>query len=517
MKIILLEHPRHIEACRCNDIANTPLSSCLMSGYAAAVLEAAGHKVEIIEGFLGRLDYPAIRARIEAFSPDFLGVHMVYHWREDRTLFSFLAELRRDGLAPCITAYGFYPTIAFEDVLRSAPAVDAVILGEHEITIAELARSLRRHRRPDWGRIPGLAVRDGRGTAVTTAPRPLVKDLDTLPFPRRTPELLAIGEVNILGSRGCYNQCTFCYINPFYGPRPRWRGRTPENIADEVRTVLEQTGIRRFYFTDPNFFGPGRAGRDRAVRIAGLLAPLEIEFGIEARVNDIREDTIGSLSDAGLRHILIGLESGRDASLLRLNKNTTVAENETALAVLRRHGIEPNVGFIMFEPDATPADLRENLAFLERNNLLDDVARTANVLYHHQIVLRGTSAFAKLEAAGRLRPGPSPYEAEAVFTDPGVAALAEIMRRITNDLFQRMDGIWSGSTVAPPDSVGRYHAVNGILKDVFAATLAEIETGTIPRDREIEEIVRSAISRVAATLAPITPGEGRAPRGKTAP
>ncbi|MEW6275973.1 MAG: hypothetical protein AB1556_12805 [Bacillota bacterium] len=60
MKILLLEHPREIYPERCNDVANTPLSSCLLTGYTAAVLRRQGYAAEIVEGYLDGLSYEAI-------------------------------------------------------------------------------------------------------------------------------------------------------------------------------------------------------------------------------------------------------------------------------------------------------------------------------------------------------------------------------------------------------------------------------------------------------------------------
>ena len=108
----------------------------------------------------------------------------------------------------------------------------------------------------------------------------------------------------------------------------------------------------------------------RALRIAALLKSRNIRFGIEGRVNDVHDETIAALADAGLHQILIGLESGKDEALKRMNKMTTVAQNENALRILRKNGIEPSVGFIMFEPDSSLQDVRVNLEFLKRNDLL---------------------------------------------------------------------------------------------------------------------------------------------------
>lgn len=499
MKVLLLEHPRSIMQERCNDIANTPLSSCLISGYAAGMLMKGGHAVEIIEGYLEGLSYEQIEERIRAFAPDILGVHMVYHWREDFALFAFLERVGQSRLASTITAYGFFATLAAPDILRQCAAVDAVIIGEAEAPFAALAEAGAAG--ISFTTIPGIAVRDSSG-GIKYTNQETVRDLDAIPFPVRTEALYRLPEVNLLGSRGCYGSCTFCYINGYYGKESPWRGRSPENIAAEITRIVERTGKREFYFTDPNFFGPGQAGQDRALRIAALLKPISILFGIEGRVNDIHDDTIAALVDAGLRHMLIGLESGRDESLRRMNKMTTVAQNENALRILRKRGIEPNVGFIMFEPDSSLEDIRINFEFLKRNDLLKNLPVTANVLYHHQIVLEGTQAFHALEREGRLESRPTPYEGNAQLRNPGVAVLADIMRQVTNVLFSRMDGIWSGKLMEPPGMQRRYEEINRILVALFERNLSAFEAGDIfdaggialrvrAAEKEIEDILNN--------------------------
>jgi radical SAM superfamily enzyme YgiQ (UPF0313 family) len=475
VKILLLEHPRSTTAERCNDIANTPLSSCLLTGYAAGMLKGEGHDVEIVEGYLDGLSYDDIRNTLIALKPDILGVHIVYHWKPDQALFAFLERVKSEGLTSSITTYGFYATISFADILKSRPAVDSVIVGEPEMPFADLAASAAAG---IWApRIPGLAVRDGAGSINYQKQKP-VERLDSLPFPARTEAMYRyLPEANLLGSRGCYGKCTFCYINSFYGLGGRWRGRSPENIIEEVDGIISERGVRDFYFTDPNFFGPGQKGQERALRIASLLKPRNIRFGIEGRVNDIQDKTIGALVDAGLRHILIGLESGKDESLRRMHKMTTVAQNERALRVLREHGVEPNVGFIMFEPDSSLEDVRLNFEFLKRNDLLNNLPVTANVLYHHQIVLEGTRAYHDLKKEGRLELRTDSYEGAASFRTPEVAVLADIMRQTTNILFSRMEGIWSGKVVEPPGLREGYAKVNLMLVKVFEDNLRALEAG----------------------------------------
>lgn len=524
MKIILLEHPRMVSAERCNDIANTPLSSCLLTGYTAGILMTKGFEVEIVEGYLDRLSYREIENRLKAFQPDILGVHIVYHWQNDTALFAFLEQVKAKELALYITVYGFYPTMAPEDILAKCTAIDSVIMGEPELTFAELAEALAgyfndgnipvrvNHQNisdlTDIANIPGLALQDASGKVVYRR-RDLVENLEVLPFPIRTEAMSRLTEVNLLGSRGCYGGCTFCYINPFYGQGSCWRARSPENVVAEIDSIISELGKRDFYFTDPNFFGPGQRGQERALRLASLLKSRNIRFGIEARVNDIHDETIAALVDAGLRDILIGLESGQDASLKRLNKMTTVAQNERAIRILRRHGIEPNIGFIMFEPDSSLEDIRINYEFLQRNDLLNNLSITANVLYHHQIILKGTPAYHKLKQEDRLQIEPSlTYEGMTSIADPQVAALAKIMREITNFIFNTMAGIWSGKCIEPIDAKEKYARANSLLLETFESSLKALQTGELFTDQEIDTLVGEVTTKIGQILT--SPGTGLA-------
>jgi radical SAM superfamily enzyme YgiQ (UPF0313 family) len=327
-----------------------------------------------------------------------------------------------------------------------------------------------------------------------------VGDLNALPFPVRTEALFRLPEVNLQGSRGCYGGCTFCYINPFYGQGSQWRGRTPENIIAEIDDLIAEHKIKDFYFTDPNFFGPGERGQQRALRLATLLKSRNIRFGIEARVNDIRDETVSALVEAGLRHILIGLESGSDSSLKRINKMTTVAQNERAIRILRKYGIEPNIGFIMFEPASSLVDIRVNFEFLRRNDLMKNLAITANMLYHHLIVLKGTKAHRDLQEAGRLEVQASTYESIVALADPKVGLLALIMRRITNFLFDCMAGIWGGKVLEPENAQERYAKINSLLVNLFENTLMTLESGGQFTEEQVETLVKKTEKEIKGIL-----------------
>ncbi len=497
MKVFLLEHPRQIAAERCNDIANAPLSSSLVTACIAGTLDGLGHEVEIVEGFLDRLTYDEIYRLIADFKPDVLGVHLVYVWGNNRTLFEFLKQLEAEGLVGKIAGYGYYPTFAYEEILRACPEFDALFIGEPEETFVEWLKT--------GAPVPGMAWVDTSGQ-VQMQRRELNRDLNSMPDPVRTDAMMRMTEVNIEGSRGCYGKCTFCYINPYYGETSCWRPKSPERVMQEIDRVIAKYGPRKFYFTDPNFFGPGKIGRERVLKLASMLKKRHIRFGIEGRVNDINQETVAALIDAGLEDLLIGLESGRDESLKRLNKMTTVAQNEEGLKVLRANGIEPSVGFIMFEPDSSLADVRTNFEFLKRNDLLKQILTTANVLYHPQIILQGTSAYQAMKQEGRLILGDTTYEGRAAYSVPDVARLAGVIGQVTNYFFVTMDDVWAGRLKEPSNAAELYRDATRTLVGCFEDTLSRLEAGEVIEEAAADEIVTGAKERIKALFDRFLPG-----------
>ncbi|APV43803.1 Radical SAM superfamily enzyme YgiQ, UPF0313 family [Dehalogenimonas formicexedens] len=498
MKVFLLEHPRRIAPERCNDIANAPLSSSLVTGCIAGMVQSLGHRVEIAEGFLDQLTYDEIHRRVAEFKPEILGVHLVYVWGNNEELFAFLRRLKTEGLVGKIVGYGYYPTFAYEEILKACPEFDGLFVGEPELSVAEWLAAGKP--------VPGMAWLDGNAT-IQIRRRDLNKDLDSLPDPVRTPAMMRMAEVNIEGSRGCYGKCTFCYINPYYGENSCWRPKSPERVIAEIDRIIAEYGPRKFYFTDPNFFGPGNIGRERALKLAAMLKERNIKFGIEGRVNDIRPEVISALVDAGFTEMLIGLESGRDESLTRLNKMTTVAQNEEALRVLRANGIEPSVGFIMFEPDSSLADVRTNFEFLKRNDLLKNIFTTANVLYHPQIILQGTSAYRTMQQEGRLILRDTTYEGRAAYSNAAVARLAEIIGRMTNHLFIAMNRVWQGQLNEPSNAAELYQVITKLLVERFENTLARLEAGERIDEPAADNIVAGTNSKIEAIFVTFPKGE----------
>lgn len=421
MKIMVLEHPRIRSAEHFNDIANTPLWSCLMGGYAVSALRKAVYEVSFLDTTVTGIDFSETEDLIESQNPDLLCINAVYFWEHTHRLFDMLGSLRRKGYEGHINLIGFFPTLAYKVILNNIKTVDSVIVGECEDSIVELADRLEKGNTISG--IPGLAVRTAGGISIG-ASSSVADDPDRFIFPER----VAGEEFNttsILASRGCYNHCAFCLVPPFYGKGPLWKGRSPENIVLEMETLIEQ-GYSDFYFIDPNFIGPGKKGRQRTERLMDMIKPMNITFGMETRPNDLDSAIFEKLVNSGLQSLLLGVESGSKNVLDSMNKGAKVNVSEDAIRICREFNIEPEIGFLMFVPDAELSDLESNLEFLLKNNLLDRLDRTANLLGHRQIVIMGTSGYRQYEEENRLkRTGLLGFEGDVQYSDERVKCLSD--------------------------------------------------------------------------------------------
>src|SRR5208337_2741451 len=150
-----------------NDIANTPLWSCLMTGYAGASLLRAGFEVEIVDAARWTFEQ-TVQYLVENPAPDLLAVHAVYFWEASEALFQMFSHLRNRGFTAPICLYGFFPGLVWQEILDYSPAVDYVVVGEPEETIVDLARCVEAG---IAARMPGVALRlDGKAAFAGMRP-----------------------------------------------------------------------------------------------------------------------------------------------------------------------------------------------------------------------------------------------------------------------------------------------------------------------------------------------------------
>ena len=392
--------------------------------YVGSALAQAGFDVEILDAGLEGWNMARSARELRDRTWKVLGLSVVLPTMVPPAL-SILEHLDSPGL---VMMGGHTPSLAAGHLLAGSPRDDlVVVVGEGEVTSVELVQAYLAGKPLDA--IPGIAM----SGHPRSQPRPLIQDLDALPFPDRTylrPALARGQDAMIASSRGCYNNCVFCSVGAFYrlSPGPKWRARSAGNIADEVERLVKDYGISQFRFADDNFMGPGDKGRRRAEAIAGefIRRRLPVRFEISVRANDVEEDIFRVLKEAGLYRVFLGVEAGVDACLERLGKNLTVEENRRAVRTLRRLGLEPYIGFILFDPDTTLNELVQNLAFLQEIRGKDGIVNSRLDLLNRLEVYEGTPVAELLRCQGRLRGNYLDYHYP--FKDRGVAWIYSALR-----------------------------------------------------------------------------------------
>jgi len=372
----------------------------LATRYLAAVLRQHGYSVQLA-AFSTAAEMDAVVWQARVTRPRLIGLSVIFQYRAPEFL-ALAASLRRALPRAHITMGGHFPTFAARELLCDFPVLDSVVRGEGEFALLELVQKLDS---PEvWGDVLGLSFRRA-GEIVENPPRPLIADLDALPFPARdTPPQhhLGVGYSPIVGSRGCYRDCAFCSIRSFYGSSHGkiQRFRSVPNLVDEMEALVHRFGVRFFVFNDDEWFPAGQA---RYERVAALEAALErrrldVIMSIKCRADDVEEDLFRRLLGMGVVRAYVGVESGSDHSLQTLNKHTTVAQNRRALEILHRVGMLADFGLIIFDPDSTVEDMRANLDFMREMG----GTGLAPLSFGRMEVYAGTPTLGRLQAQRRL-------------------------------------------------------------------------------------------------------------------
>ena len=266
-----------------------------------------------------------------------------------------------------------------KEILDMLPDVDSVIEGEGEYTFLELVNLIKQEK--ELSGCQGLTFRKGKEIVINSS-RPLINNLDSLPFPARDIfEKYPSSYIRIIGSRGCSGHCTFCVYGGAAakgiqkGERVRFRSAV--NIVDEMEELVEKYGVRSFYFIDDTFI------EEKYVKgiekVEGIIEEvtrrkLDITFAIQTRPQSIARNEkvreyIKRLQKIGLNYVFIGLDTGNNDDMRIYGKNTTIQDNIRAVQFLQEQNVHLSFGFIMFNPYSSIEKILQNANFLYENHL----------------------------------------------------------------------------------------------------------------------------------------------------
>jgi len=337
--------------------------------YIAAVLEREGYSVEILDLNGERINDAQLQRKVE--NTDIVGITgMITEYAEVLSLVNIVKKANAEAR---VVLGGPLATTLPQELLQVSQA-DFVVVGEGETTIVNLVSAIKHG--DSFSDIKGIAYRDSNQVVVTGPVEPIA-DLDTIPFPARhlldmnrylqnhfesfgfkIREFGKIKSTNLITSRGCPYGCTFCFKG-MWGQE--WRGRSAENIVDEMELLYKKYSVNGFFFNDDTFV----LDRKRIFKLCDLLKQrrLDVAWYCNGRVNLMTRQLLEAMYNAGCRGIAYGIESGNQQVLDSMKKNITLDQVREVVRWTKEAGINTCGYFMIGMLGETKATIGETIDF----------------------------------------------------------------------------------------------------------------------------------------------------------
>lgn len=333
--------------------ANPPLGL----GYIASVLRQHNYDVGIYDIGPQEMKVSDVISEIKKENCSIVGISSIIgnHGNAMR-----LAKAIREAI-PDITLVVGGPHASFipEEVMKQGD-VDVIVRFEGEETIVEVMDALSNNNTHDLKKVAGIAYRENGAFHVNEL-RPLIKDLDSIPFPSWDlfPLECYMEPGIVLTGRGCPYSCIFCAASVISGSK--YRARSTKNVVDEIEYMYTDFNIDHMFIADDTF----TAIKEHCIDICRQIRErnLDISWEAEARANTVTKEIAEEMARAGCIHVQIGAESGDNDILKALKKNITTDMIEKAVKTMLSHGISVVCSFIIGNPFDTYESVRKTIDF----------------------------------------------------------------------------------------------------------------------------------------------------------
>ena len=303
--------------------------------------------VEVLDCNAEKVDWTQMEQRITSFNPDIVCSSSLATCNT-YAVAKTLETAKRVAPSILTVTGGQHFTATAKESLETYPEIDMIVRGEGEQTLTELVKHLIAKK--SILEIQGLSFRKS-GQIIHNSPRPLIENLDDLPFPgyHLVKDLMSKYHFSAMaadnspyalveGSRGCSHECTFC--SQWKHWQACWRVKSSERIADEIKYCNETFGSKFIWLTDDNF-GAGNRPKEIAEAILKRELSRDVAWFVQARCDDIirNKEILPKLKESGLSWVLLGVENSNPSTLDAFKKGITPQDAKTAVKLLKNNGI----------------------------------------------------------------------------------------------------------------------------------------------------------------------------------
>jgi anaerobic magnesium-protoporphyrin IX monomethyl ester cyclase len=352
--------------------------------YLASFLKIKGIDVTIYDQQVDQTPPARLAEIVAERNPDLVGLTS-YTPEIAHTLQMARAIKARTPEVPVVVG-GAHVSATMGELFRHTDAIDFICYGEGEYTLEELARNIDNEEA--WSQINGLIFprrTNGRprspgcpGDVVVTPARAREPDLNSLPYldfstihgfdidKYGAPFVHGGRAIAIMASRGCPFRCSFCGQDLIHGRRVRFYA--PGRLVAELQHHHDTLGVEHAQFKDSTFTVNKRWVREFCAELKA--AGLGLHWGCNSRVDTIDEDLCRVMIDAGCTDVSIGIESGDQQTLDRMQKDTRVGPALETMKMMQKQDVIVRASYMIGNPGETQAQARKTVGFAVKANAL---------------------------------------------------------------------------------------------------------------------------------------------------
>jgi len=391
-------------------------------GYLAAQIRPS-HDVAIHDCIKEGTTLKQIPEVLERYRPDMVG--MQCYTLDAANVKKFLKGIKeKDPKILTVVGGAHMSAIPQEAFERFLPHIDFGFRGEAEVGFLKFLDALEAGKK-SFSDVEGLIWRDENGEAVYNAPA-LAEDLDSLGFPAwdlMPPETYPEAQhgaffekfpiAPIIVTRGCPYSCAFCSTPVISGKK--LRKHSVKYIQDHIRLLYDR-GVREFHIIDDNFTLDLNYCKQILRGIIDLNLDISLATPNGVRADCLDDEVLDLMKQAGQYLVTVAVESGTDASLKRMKKDTTVQKITEKIKLVKSHGF-PVAGFFIL---GYPGESREDMLATIRLACKLGLIRANFFTY---LPLPGTASYEELVITGEIKQvdWDNFYFMTAPYTPPGVS------------------------------------------------------------------------------------------------
>jgi radical SAM superfamily enzyme YgiQ (UPF0313 family) len=357
MKNVMLIYPtgklfqRSEDRCQINvtsSCANS-LRACNDLGYSASILRC-DYNIFLKDYPSEKLSFSDLKKDIIEFSPDIILMSITNgSIFDDIKVATEIKKIKNDVSIILKGALFFNPDKDLFTELDLS-SIDYLIGGEIEFIIKDLINA-HFNDKNQLRNIEGISYKIN-GNWISNNLTNFNENLDEIPFPARDlmnnnlyiNPLTNRKMATISTSKGCPSSCIYCLSPIISGKKVRFR--TTENVISEINECVNKYEIYDFFFKSDTFTINKKWVIELCNKIINSGLKNKINWVANSRVNTLDEEMILKMKEAGCSLIALGLESGSNESLLKMQKGTTVEQNIKTVNLIKKNGLK-TFGFYM--------------------------------------------------------------------------------------------------------------------------------------------------------------------------